>query len=167
MAGRSTSSGAIAFFRPNVRSSIRHLYHVGRGPRRSETHRRRGSTPSERHSNHGSYGMERPSRLSAGPHGGRRGKPSKRRIKNSMTSEFEYWSIGVLGLKHRSITPLFQSLFFHRQFLGIPVEHSSFKIGNLLKAETGQDRGGRRASHSSSTNRDHVLILILFQFFRP
>src|SRR5690349_21602016 len=31
MAGRSTSSGAIAFFRPNIRSSIRRLYYVGRG----------------------------------------------------------------------------------------------------------------------------------------
>src|SRR4029077_8663189 len=131
----------IAFFRSNVRSSIRRLYYVGRGPQRSETHRRRGPTPSKRHSNHGSYGVERPARLSAGPHGGRRGTPSQRRIKIRVTSELEYWSIGVLGLKHRSITPLFQSLFFHRQFLGIPVQHSSFKIGNLLKAETGQDRG--------------------------
>src|SRR5262245_5943415 len=56
---------------------------------------------------------------------------------------------------------------FDGKFILVPVDHAAFPIGDVLKAETVQDGGCRRAADAGAANHDDVPVLMLVQLFRP
>jgi hypothetical protein len=66
----------------------------------------------------------------------------------------------------RTITLWCRRIPFHGKIVFIPVEHAAFEIGDVVKAEAGQNGSRRRAADAGTANHDDVAVFMLLQLFR-